>query len=144
MKKDQLLRKRRIDLISSMPDGERRRIAKILNCSEGHVSGVIHGKRSQTNELGMNIIRLAEQSLTVKKIEVPRYRRLDLINSMPSGEQRRIARILKCSEGHVSEVLNGKRNQSNDLGINIIRLAENAAAYELGKRSLSSYKKFRV
>jgi len=144
MKKDQEPRYRRLDLINSMPDGEQRRIAKILDCSEGHVSDVIHGKRSQTNELGLNIIRLAEQSLTVKKIEVPRYRRLDLINSMPSGEQRRISRILNCSEGHVSGVLNGKRNQSNDLGINIIRLAERAATYELGKRSLASYKKFRV
>jgi len=135
---------RRIDLINSMPDGERRRIANRLNCSEGHVSGVIHGKRSQSTELGINIILMSEKSLTVKKIEEPRYRRLDLINSMPSGEQRRISRILKCSGGHVSAVLNGKRNQNNDLAINIIRLAEHSAAMELGKRSLSSFKKFRV
>jgi hypothetical protein len=80
----------------------------------------------------------------MKKTQLPRYRRLDLINSMPKGEQRRISRILKCSEGHVSEVLNGKRNQSNDLGINIIRLAEHAAAIELGKRSLNGFKKIRV
>jgi hypothetical protein len=77
------------------------------------------------------------------KDQTPRYRRLDLINSMKDGEQTRIARIVKCSRGHVSGVLNGTRNQSNDLGINIIRLAEHAAAMELGKRSLASFKKIR-
>lgn len=78
------------------------------------------------------------------KDQTPRYRRLDLINSMPTGEQVRIARILKCTKGHVSGVLNGKRSQTNDLGINIIRLAEHASAMELGKRSLSNFKKIRV
>ena len=74
------------------------------------------------------------------KDQTPRYRRLDLINSMKTGEQKRIASILKCSKYHVSLVLNGKRSQTNDLGINIIRLAEHSAAMELGKRRLSNFK----
>ena len=72
------------------------------------------------------------------KQETPRHRRLDLINSMPGGEQKRIARTLKCSRGHVSQVLNGKRSQSNSLGINIIRLAEQAGARAYGKRFFKS------
>lgn len=72
------------------------------------------------------------------KQETPRHRRLDLINSLQGGEQKRIARVLKCSRGHVSQVLNGKRSQSNDLGRNIIRLAEHAAAREYGKRFFKS------
>ena len=60
--------------------------------------------------------------------QTPRSRRLDLINSMKHGEQKRIAEILGCSRGYVSSVLNGARNQSNELGTNIIRLAERAAA----------------
>ena len=62
------------------------------------------------------------------KNQQPRSRRLDLINSMKYGEQKRIAEILGCSRGYVSSVLNGARNQSNELGTNIIRLAERAAA----------------
>lgn len=80
----------------------------------------------------------------LRKEQTPRYRRLDLINSMPHGEQARIARILKCSQGHVSEVLNGHKQQTNDLSRNIIRLAERAAEIELGKQALSRFKKFRV
>lgn len=63
-----------------------------------------------------------------RKDEIPRYRRIDLINWMPVGEQKRIAAKLGLSRGHVSSVLNGKKSQSNDNGINIIRLAEAAAA----------------
>jgi len=72
--------------------------------------------------------------------QTPRYRRLDLINSLKHGEQLRIARIVNCSKCHVSLVLNGKRCQTNSLGINIIRLAEHLAAIELGKRQLSTSK----
>lgn len=64
----------------------------------------------------------------------PRYRRLDLINSMPCGEQKRIAQKLKCTRAHVSMVLNGHRSQANDLGINIIRLAELATEKARCKR----------
>lgn len=67
------------------------------------------------------------------KQETPRYRRLDLINSMPVGEQKRIAQRLNLTKGHVSMVLNGKRSQTNDNGINIIRLAEQAVARERGR-----------
>lgn len=77
------------------------------------------------------------------KNQQPRYRRLDLINSMPWGEQGRIAHRLRISRGHVSGVLNGCKSQVNDIGINVIRLAEHAAAMELGKRSLLSFKKIR-
>jgi transcriptional regulator with XRE-family HTH domain len=68
------------------------------------------------------------------KEQKPRYRRLDLINWMPVGEQKRIARRLGISRGYVSSVLNGKRNQDNDNGINIIRLAEQAVAKERCKQ----------
>lgn len=57
----------------------------------------------------------------------PRHRRMDLINDMPTGEQKRIAKRLNCSKSIVSKVLNGHSSQVNDLGINIIRLAEHAA-----------------
>ncbi|MFV0377816.1 MAG: hypothetical protein ACK5JD_11025 [Mangrovibacterium sp.] len=57
----------------------------------------------------------------------PRHRRLDIINSLKRGEQKQIARQLNCSRGHVSAVLNGRTNQHNDLGRNVIRLAEHAA-----------------
>ena len=77
------------------------------------------------------------------KQDTPRYRRLDLINSMKPGEQKRIAQKLKCTTGHVSSVLNGRRSQTNDIGINIIRLAEHAATIELGKRHLETFKKIR-
>lgn len=63
-----------------------------------------------------------------RKDETPRYRRIDLINWMPVGEQKRIDAKLGLSRSHVSSVLNGKKSQSNDNGINIIRLAEAAAA----------------
>jgi len=49
-------------------------------------------------------------------------------------EQKRIARRLGISRGYVSSVLNGKRNQDNDNGINIIRLAEQAVAKERCKQ----------
>jgi len=62
------------------------------------------------------------------KRQTPRYRRLDLINSMRPGEQKRIAEKLGVSRGYVSSVLNGARNQESDVGRNIIRLAERAAA----------------
>jgi transcriptional regulator with XRE-family HTH domain len=47
---------------------------------------------------------------------------------MPTGEQKRIARILGISRGYVSTVLNGRSNQDSDKGRNIIRLAEAASA----------------
>jgi hypothetical protein len=58
------------------------------------------------------------------KTQSPRSRRLDLIDNLKNGAQKKIATICNCSSGHVSAVLNGYRSQSNDLGINIIRLAE--------------------
>lgn len=61
------------------------------------------------------------------KAQTPRSRRLDLINSMPYGTQKYIAKICGCSRGLVSSVLNGYRSQTNALGINIIRLAELSA-----------------
>ena len=63
----------------------------------------------------------------MKSESMPRYRRLDLINSMPSGSQKYIAKVCGCSRGNVSAVLNGRRSQTNDLGVNIIRLAERLA-----------------
>lgn len=74
----------------------------------------------------------------MKREQKPRQRRMDLINTMPTGEQKRIARLLKCSKGHVSSVLNGHCQQDNDLSRNIIRLAERAAAIEAGKRFIKS------
>jgi transcriptional regulator with XRE-family HTH domain len=63
----------------------------------------------------------------MRKEQKPRYRRLDLINSMPTGEQKRIARRLNISRGYVSSILNGRANQDSDIGINVIRLAEGAS-----------------
>jgi hypothetical protein len=60
----------------------------------------------------------------MKREPIPRYRRLDLINSLGSGQQKYIARVCGCTDSQVSAVLNGRRSQTNDLGINIIRLAE--------------------
>lgn len=76
----------------------------------------------------------------MKPYEKPRQRRLDLINSMRCGEQKRIAKKLNCSKGAVSSVLNGYRSYETDLGRNIIRLAEHAAAIEAGKRFFKSGK----
>lgn len=70
----------------------------------------------------------------MKREQKPRQRRLDLINTMPVGEQKRIARVLKCSKGYVSSVLNGHTNQDTDVARNILRLSEHAAAMEAGKR----------
>jgi transcriptional regulator len=78
------------------------------------------------------------KSTIMKREQKPRQRRLDLINSMPTGEQKRIARLLKCSNSHVSAVLNGRKQQDNDLSRNIIRLAEQSAANEAGKRFFKS------
>ena len=74
------------------------------------------------------------------KSQTPRYRRLDLINSMRHGEQKRIAILCGVSRPYVSAVLNGHRSQESDKGINIIRLAERAAAdaYFLSKRGRTS------
>jgi predicted XRE-type DNA-binding protein len=74
----------------------------------------------------------------MKREQKPRQRRLDIINTMPSGEQKRIAKLLKCTQGHVSSVLNGHCQQDNDLSRNIIRLAEHAAAMEAGKRFIKT------
>lgn len=74
----------------------------------------------------------------MKREQKPRQRRLDIINTMPPGEQKRIARILKCTPGYVSSVLNGYRSFDTDLGRNIIRLSEHAAAMEAGKRFIKS------
>lgn len=61
------------------------------------------------------------------KDQKPRSRRLDLLNCMPSGTQKYIAKIVGSSQSHVSAVLNGYRSQTSPLGINIIRLAERSA-----------------
>lgn len=79
----------------------------------------------------------------MKKTQLPRYRRLDLINSLPPGEQQRIARHLGISKAYVSQILNGRSNQNNDKGINVIRLAERSAAYELGIHALQQNKLIR-
>lgn len=76
----------------------------------------------------------------MKREQKPRQRRLDLINNMPTGEQKRIARMLKCSKGYVSSVLNGHTNQDTDMARNIMRLSEHAAAMESGKRFFKSGK----
>lgn len=64
------------------------------------------------------------------KEQKPRYRRLDLINTMPVGEQKRIGKTLGISKSYVSQILNGKVNQDNARAINVIRLAEKAVERE--------------
>lgn len=56
--------------------------------------------------------------------------RLDLINSLPTGSQKDIANQLGVSRGFVSSVLNGKRSQTNKMGVQIIKLAEAIVANE--------------
>jgi hypothetical protein len=53
---------------------------------------------------------------------------------MPAGAQKQIAAISGYSCGYVSAVLNGYRSQTNAAGINIIRLAADAAGREYSKR----------
>lgn len=69
------------------------------------------------------------------KKQKPRHRRLDLINSLPRGYQKTIARTCNCSHTHVSAVLNGLRSQTSNLGINIIRLGERKVDDELARNA---------
>lgn len=64
----------------------------------------------------------------MKKSQLPRHRRLDIIQDLPKGGQKKIANTLKVSTGYVSAVLNGHRNPYTDLGINVMRMAEHMAA----------------
>jgi len=75
------------------------------------------------------------------KKQQPRQRRLDLINSLPRGKQKEIARQCNCSKVHVSMVLNGNRSQTNDLGTNIIRLAEREADRERQRQGMTRAKR---
>ena len=80
-------------------------------------------------------LRKMENRITrLRKDQTPRYRRSDLINSMPTGEQKRIAYKLKISEGYVSSILNGRSSQTSETGINVIRLAEAASEKARCKR----------
>lgn len=58
------------------------------------------------------------------KQKITRRRRVDLINNMRWGQQTEIAKIVNCTPAHVSFVLNGHGNQSNELSTSIIGLAE--------------------
>ncbi len=71
-----------------------------------------------------------------KKKQQPRQRRLDLINDLPKGKQKQIARICNCTPGYVSTVLNGRTSQTSDKAINIIRLAERSATHERDRKAL--------
>lgn len=66
----------------------------------------------------------------MKKSEEPRYRRLDLINSLPPGAQKSIARKLGITNTSVSGILNGRLSQNSNRGINVIRMAEHLVAQE--------------
>lgn len=66
----------------------------------------------------------------MRKYEEPRHRRLDLINSLPSGAQKSIARKLGIRNTSVSGILNGRLSQNTERGINVIRMAEHMVAQE--------------
>lgn len=66
----------------------------------------------------------------MKRGDDPRYRRLDLINSLPAGAQTEIARKTGLARSNVSAILNGKRSQTTPNGINVIRIAERMTAHE--------------
>lgn len=76
-----------------------------------------------------------------QKQQQPRHRRLDLINDLPAGKQKEIARICNCTPGHVSSVLNGHKNQTTDKAINIIRLAERSAEHQRIKDAIRQVKR---
>ncbi|HAZ00694.1 MAG: hypothetical protein A2W90_14555 [Bacteroidetes bacterium GWF2_42_66] len=69
------------------------------------------------------------------KREIIRHRRLDLINSLPRGGQKKIARLCSTSGSVVSAMLNGYRNQNSDSGRMIMRLAEQMAEREAGRQA---------
>lgn len=74
------------------------------------------------------------------KREIIRHRRLDLINSMKHGDQKRIADLLNTKPSIVSATLNGHRNQNSDQGRNIIRLAERFAERSVMRQAVRNYR----
>ena len=78
----------------------------------------------------------------MKKQQQPRQRRLDLINGLPAGKQKEIARICNCTPGYVSAVLNGRTSQTGDKAINIIRLAERAAEHARTRDAVRKARRF--
>lgn len=74
------------------------------------------------------------------KREIIRHRRLDLINSMNTGDQKRIAELLNTKASVVSATLNGHRNQNSDQGRNIIRLAERLAERGVMRNAVRNYR----
>jgi len=108
--------------------GARKRIREIVGCSQPQVSNVLNGKQKGETALSRRIKFVAEHL----EFEEPpaRHRRLDLINSLPHGGQKRIARQAGCTPQKVSKVLNGHDAQTSYKAINIIRLAERYAERE--------------
>jgi hypothetical protein len=56
-----------------------------------------------------------------------RCRRIDIINGLKRGDQKRIAIMCNCATSTVSDVLNGYTGQISPLAIKIMRCAEKYA-----------------
>ena len=55
----------RTDIINSLPTGGMKIIATRVGCERNHVSMVLHGKRSQVNELGQKILTEAQMMAAI-------------------------------------------------------------------------------
>lgn len=63
----------------------------------------------------------------LENCQVPRYRRVDILDRLQRGDQQWIARMAHCSTSTVSMVLNGKQTQTSALTRNVIRIAQERA-----------------
>ena len=60
-------------------------------------------------------------------------RRADIINSLPHGAMKRLAKELNCTKGYVSFVLNGHAAQTSPLAAEIIAKSEAIKILEIEK-----------
>ena len=73
-------------------------------------------------------------------INKARKKRDDILNNLPCGGGQAIANKLGCSGGHVSEVLNGRREDTTELNKKIIYEAEMLAAINIWKNRFCKFK----
>ena len=69
-----------------------------------------------------------------------RKKRDDILNKLPSGAGKLIAEKLGCTKNHVSLVLNGRRSDETNLGIQIVKEAEMLAAVNIWKSRFCKFK----
>ena len=73
-------------------------------------------------------------------IKKARKKRDDILNNLPYGGGKAIANKLGCSGCHVSEVLNGRREDTTELNKKIIYEAEMLAAINIWKNRFCKFK----